>query len=191
MDLSTPDLIVLAVGGLFAVRGAFKGFAWQATRTAGLVGAILVANLFYERLAGWMDEHLAFVPIKSILAWIAIALGIFMLLGVFAYMARGLVRSARLSRLDRVLGLVMGAAMGFVLCTLGFSVYASFQDVEETRATFGDAISVRYMAQAVRAVKPLAPEPIRERWIKILGAIESAVPESAAPGSAAPASGGP
>lgn len=176
MPLSTPDLIVLVVGGVLAVRGAFKGFAWQAVRTVGLVGAIVVANLFYERLAGWLDEHVSFLPFESIVAWVVIAIGIYVLLGLFAYMARGLVRSARLTTLDRGLGLLMGAAMGFVLCTLGFSIYASFQTKEETRDTFHGSHAVRYMAQAVRAAKPLAPEPIREKWIHVLGAIEDAVP---------------
>jgi uncharacterized membrane protein required for colicin V production len=176
MPLSTPDLIVLVVGGLFAVRGAFKGFAWQAVRTSALVGAIVVANLFYERLAGWLDDHLSFLPFEHIVAWIVIALGVYLVLGVFAYMARGLVRSARLTSLDRALGLLMGAAMGFVLCTLGFSVYASFQTQDETRATFQGSHAVLYMARAVRAAKPLAPEPIREKWIHVLGAIEDAVP---------------
>ena len=38
--LATADLVVLVVCGLLALRGAFKGFAWQAVRPVGLVGAV-------------------------------------------------------------------------------------------------------------------------------------------------------
>ncbi len=176
MTLATPDWIVIAVCGLFAVRGAFKGFAWQAVRTAGLIAAILVANLFYERLAAWLDEKASFLPATNVIAWCLIAVGLFVALGVFAYMARGLVRSANLTAPDRLLGLAMGALMGFVLCTVAFSVYASFQSDADTRETFGDARSARYMARLVNLAEPLAPEPIRKHWMGVFGAIQDAVP---------------
>ena len=180
MALSTQDWIVVGVCGVFAVRGAFKGFAWQAVRTVGLVAAILAANLFYERFGGWLDAHLP-IPDAAVgvAAWALIAIGVFFVLGIFAYMARGLVRSVNLTTPDRFLGLLMGAVMGFVLCTVAFSVYASFQEDAETKATFGDSKAARYMAQVVGLAEPLAPEPIRKHWMGVFGAIKDAVPDEA------------
>lgn len=172
VDLATPDLIVLGIVALFGVRGAFKGFAWQAVRTAGLVGAIFVANLFYPRLESWLADVAGFVPAKAVIAWLALFVGVFLLVGVFAYMARGMVRSARLGSADRALGLLLGATMGFLLATIGFAVYASWKDDASLRETFAGARSIRWMASAVRAVKPLAPEPIRDHWMQVLSSLD-------------------
>ena len=127
-----------------------------------------------------MDAHLP-IPDAAVgvAAWALIAIGVFFVLGIFAYMARGLVRSVNLTTPDRFLGLLMGAVMGFVLCTVAFSVYASFQEDDETKATFGDSKAARYMAQVVGLAEPLAPEPIRKHWMGVFGAIKDAVPEEA------------
>ena len=181
MQIATPDIIVLVVCGLFALRGAFKGFAWQAVRTVGFVGAILAANLFHERLGVWVEEHLpgvlGWLPSAAI-AWIAIAVGVFLVIGLFAYMARGFMRKADLTGPDRFLGFGLGAATGFLFCTLAFSVYGSFHKDEDLRETFASSHAVRYMAVVVKAVKPLAPEPIRDHWMHVLESLRDVVPEA-------------
>ena len=182
LALTTPDTIVLVVCVVVAIRGAIKGFAWQSVRTLGLIAALWGATAWYEPVGGWLDERLP-IPSSAVsaVAWVAIALGLFFLISYLAKMARGAVRVADLSGPDRILGLVLGAVMGLVLCTMAFVVWGSFQEDDELKATFKGSISVRYMAQTVGLVEPLIPGPIREHWGDVLHSLDDAVEDDTPP----------
>ncbi|MHC5012753.1 MAG: CvpA family protein, partial [Planctomycetota bacterium] len=108
--LTTPDTIVLIVCAILAVRGAFKGFAWQSVRTLGLIAAFIGAGLWHRRFGAWLDEvsFLGEDP-ASWVAWFAIAVGIFLLATFFAWMAKGAMHKVKLGGIDRLLGFGLGA----------------------------------------------------------------------------------
>ena len=174
--LTIPDAIVLAVCLLLAVRGAVRGFAWQAIRTVGLIGALWGATRFYEPVSEWMVARFEFLPDATgpVFAWLAIAVGVIFLFAFLAYMARGLVKTAKLSGFDRVLGLGLGAVMGLVLCAAGFVIWGQLSGEEQLRSTLAGSTSARFMAKTVEVLDPFFPESVRKRFQTSLAAIESA-----------------
>ena len=177
-ELTTPDLIVLGVCLLFGIRGAWKGFAWQAVRTVGLILALFGATQWFSPIGNWIDQKFSFIPsiAAPVVAWVLVLVVIFAAITYLAHLARGAVRSADLRGVDRFLGLGLGAVMGLVFCTVGFVVWGSFQEKEDLRTELADSISVRYMAETMRVVKPLFPEPIRDRWGDVLGTLDEVSP---------------
>ena len=176
--LTTPDLIVLGVCLLFAIRGAWKGFAWQAVRTVGLLLALFGATQWFSPVGDWLEGKFSFIPdiAAPVIAWVALLVAIFLVISYLAHLARGAMRSADLRGVDRVLGLAMGAVMGLVFCTIGFVVWGSVQEPDELKAELSASFSVRYMAETMRVVKPLFPEPIRERWGGVLDTLNEVSP---------------
>lgn len=181
-EFTTPDLIVLGVCLLFAVRGAWKGFAWQAVRTVGLILALFGATQWYAPVGDWIDRRVSFIPefAAPVVAWLLVLIAIFLVITYLAHLARGAMRSADLRGLDRLLGFGLGAVMGLVFCTIGFVVWGSFQDTDTLHDELGDSMTVQYMASTMRVVKPMFPEPIRKRWGDVIDTLDEVSPEDEA-----------
>lgn len=170
LALTTLDLVVLGLCGVFALRGAFKGFVWQAVRLAALFGALWGAGAWYGWLADRLRTWFTFLPEKSVpfVAWGVVFFALLLLGAYLAHMARGLIRSAELSGPDRVAGLVLGAAAGLGLATLLLLVGAAGLNAFGQRQVLDDALqgslTPAYMSKASELLEPLLPEGVRALW---------------------------
>jgi uncharacterized membrane protein required for colicin V production len=183
MTLTTPDTIVLVACGALGIRGALKGFAWQAVRTVGLIGALWGATAFHEPFGTWLSEDTPVPGIAApIVGWLLILFGILLVGAYLAHLARGLVRSANLSGVDRILGFLLGALMGLVLSAVGFVVWGKFVGEEDLRETLDGSTSAFYMAKTVDVLDPLFPDSVRARFAKALAALEAAAEIEDVPG---------
>lgn len=177
--LKTLDWIAIALCALFAVRGAMKGFAWTAVRTAGIVVAVWAAFRFQVPVAEWIGERLGFVPApaRPIVASLAILIGILVVATWFAWLVRGLVKEIRLGDLDRVLGLGLGAFMGLLVLTFGFFVWGQIWPDNETVA---HAVEGSYaghaMAWVTEQIRPLLSEDVIRKWDEVMQFVEKAKP---------------
>jgi len=172
--LSTPDTIVAIVCAVAAVRGALKGFVWQVVRLIGLVAALWGAGAWHERFGAWLDANVSFIPGAAAdwVAWFAIFLGLFLLATWFAWMARGALRKAKLSGVDRLFGFVAGGALGLVLVTAGFLIWGSFVRSETLKETLKDSVTVPLMAKVVDVVEPVLPSDVHRRWGDVLATLD-------------------
>jgi uncharacterized membrane protein required for colicin V production len=172
--VSTPDAVVVVVTLLLALRGSLKGFTWQLLRLAGLVAGLVLAARIDVPLGRFLARTFSFVPEagSDVVGW-ATALGAVYLLAAFgSHLARDLVREARLGGPDRFLGAVLGAAFGFAACAVALTLWASTKEPEDVERTFAGSLSARLVARTTRAVTPLFPPGVRERWAPVLRALD-------------------
>ncbi|MFV1959767.1 MAG: CvpA family protein [Planctomycetota bacterium] len=164
--IATPDVVVALLCGILAVRGAMKGFAWQAVRTVGLIAAVVAAGAGYRPLAGWIEQKMSFVPdvAAPIVAWFALFVGVLLVATWFAWMARGAVRTIKLGFADRIAGFLMGAIMGLVLLTIAFLAIGTYLPDAQLRDAMEGSISVRAMAEVAHVAEPVIPEKIQRHW---------------------------
>lgn len=168
--LTVLDTVALVLALLFAVRGAFKGFAWQAVRLAGLVAALWAAFALQAPVARWVGERFSFVP-ASAAPWVAtigIFLAIYFLAIFFAWIARGAVHRVHLGAPDRTLGFLLGAATGLVLLTIGFFVWGQVSSDDSVRAALDGSYAGRVMLTVTEFARPYLPEDAIRRWTAIL-----------------------
>lgn len=168
--LTTLDLAVLGVCGLFALRGAFKGFVWQAVRLTALFGALWGAAAWYGWVADRLRAWVTFLPDKSVplVAWGLVFFALLLLGAYLAHMARGLIRTAELSGVDRLTGLALGAATGLGLSTLLLLVGAALMNALSQRAVLEDLLrgstTLEPMTRAASLLEPLLPDGVRDVW---------------------------
>ena len=168
--LTTLDLVVLALVAVFALRGAFKGFVWQAVRLVALFAAVWAAGASHGWVAARLPHVLTFLPNASVplVSWLLVFLAVLVLGAYFAHMARGLIRSAELSGPDRVAGFVLGGATGLVLCTVllllggSFLVKAGEKDVLEDALC--DSQAHTWLLKSAELLAPLLPDGLRADW---------------------------
>jgi uncharacterized membrane protein required for colicin V production len=184
--LSTPDVIVLLVCAVVAVRGAWKGFAWQIVRTVGLIAAIAGALLWHRDAGAWLEERVGILSDATapIVAFVVIGLGILLLATWLAWVARGALRSVKLGGLDRFLGFLAGAVMGLVLATAGFLAWGAFVQEDTLRETLEDTVSGRFMAKVVRLTRPVLPEFLEGPFGSALDTLDRMAEQENAPEAA-------
>jgi uncharacterized membrane protein required for colicin V production len=180
--ITTPDVVVLGVCALWAIRGAFKGFAWQLVRLVGLAGALVAAMAWHKPLGAWIHRSfsLATTPAEWAGFFVIFAAGL-ILATFFAYMAKGAIHGIRLGGLDRAFGALLGAVFMFTLLTLVFLVWGSVWPGALAGLLEG-SLTAELMPKVVDAVAPHMPEGVRDRWEDVMDEIRRRV-------EAAPAGG--
>jgi len=170
LAVSTPDTVVYALMGFFALRGALKGFVWQLLRTAGLYGGLLLAARYGEPVGAFLAERFSFVPTtgSDVAGWGVIVVGTFLVVTLIAHLIREWVKTAELSGIDRTMGLLFGALFGLGIAALGFTLWASWRPRSEVQEALAGSKTTQYMARLIDAVKPLFPDGVRRRWTPVL-----------------------
>lgn len=122
-EMTTIDIIIMAVAGVGAVLGLMKGFVRQLASLVGLIAGLLVARALSGTAAGWLAPALGTsVTVAQVLAfiliWVAVPLG-------FALVASLLTKAlsaVHLGWLNRGLGCGLGALKYMLLASLVIQV---------------------------------------------------------------------
>jgi uncharacterized membrane protein required for colicin V production len=174
LAVSTIDGIVLVLVGFMVLRGVTKGFAWQAVRTVGLVGALWGATAWHEPVGQRLAATFGFLPdaLAPWVAWGALVVVLFLAAAYLAWVARGFVRQLQLAGVDRVLGIVSGAVLGLLLATAGFLAWASFVPDDHVRDALQGSRTAPWMAGTVDLLGPILPSNLRQKWGGVLASLE-------------------
>lgn len=153
------DGLVVLVVVLAAALGAWKGFARLA---AGVVAPVLGYG------AGWPLS----AEFPTVNRWVAFA-ALYLVITLLVFVAAGLYRRrlerAKVQGWDNHLGLLLGAAQGFVVAVaLTMLLVSASHDLRET------VLSTRtggLMADAIRELRPLLPQSaadVLDPWFDLL-----------------------
>lgn len=164
LALTTPDGIVLALMGYFALRGFLKGFVWQLLRTGGLIMGFGLGAAYGEQVGAFLANRFSFFPDGAMYGWGAIVVAVFVVVTLLAHLLRQAVRDAHLSSTDRVLGLALGAILGLFIAAFGFTMWAGWKPASEVKETLRGSYTMVWMAKFIDTVTPLFPEGIRSQW---------------------------
>jgi membrane protein required for colicin V production len=114
--LTTFDYAVLAIAGLSALRGMWRGLIGEVFGLVGWVVAFFIACALVSHMQPWMPGNWpGGVLTQWLLAFIIIMVGVMLLAGVANTLAGRLVQASGLGGVDRGLGLLFGCARGIVL----------------------------------------------------------------------------
>ena len=157
--LTAFDYAVLAVIGLSALRGAWRGLLSEVFGLIGWIAAFFVACRFVGLVvpyipANWPGGALT----QWLIAFAAILIGVVLVAGVANALLSRLVQVSVLGGVDRSLGLMFGFVRGVILVLL---LVALAGLTELPRQEFWrNALFRPYAEKGVRELKPLLPETL-------------------------------
>lgn len=184
-DLGWVDVTALSVIAVFFVVGLFKGFVWQISRVAILVVAYVVAGRFGADLGASLAQLMG-SPVPSpeqqdtsvYLAYVAIFLGVLIVLSLLALLLQKLVRKAGMTFFDRLGGGVVGIATGGAVVLFLLAVVLMFFHGSNLAEAAGRSKTGELSQQAIGFFGKVVPDEVRRAFG--LQALEPAAP--AAPG---------
>ncbi|WP_133646667.1 CvpA family protein [Paraburkholderia flava] len=153
------DYAVMAVIGLSALRGTWRGFLSEIFGLIGWVAAFFIACRFVGYVVPWIP---ATWPGGALTQWLiafaAIVVGVVLVAGVLNALLSRIVQASGLSGVDRSLGLLFGLVRGVVLVLLlvALSGLTELPQQEFWR----NALLRPYAEQGVRELRPLLPAPL-------------------------------
>lgn len=164
--MSTTDLALLAIIGVFASAGFFFGFVHTLGSLLGTLLGAYLAGRYYEPVANWI---IAVTGWGENISKVAVFIIVFILINravgfVFWFIDRTLSLITRLpfiASINRTLGVILGALEGFV--TIGLVVYfaSKFPLGAPIMSALGGSRIVPGAVAVAAVLLPLLPDALR------------------------------
>ncbi|CAG9218052.1 Colicin V production protein [Paraburkholderia tropica] len=153
------DYAVMAVIGLSALRGAWRGFIGEIFGLIGWIAAFIVACRYVDRVVPWIPANLPGHALTQwLIAFALIVIGVVLVAGVANALLGRLVQVSGLSGVDRSLGLLFGLARGVVLVLI-LVVLAGLTELPQ-QDFWRNALLRPYAVQGVHELKPMLPDTL-------------------------------
>jgi membrane protein required for colicin V production len=147
----------MAVIGLSALRGAWRGFIGEIFGLIGWIAAFLVACRYVERVVPWIPAHWPGGALTQwLIAFALIVVAVVLVAGVANALLGRIVQVSGLSGVDRSLGLMFGLVRGVVLVLI-LVVLGGLTELPQ-QDFWRNALLRPYAEQGVRELKPLLPD---------------------------------
>jgi len=156
-SLSWVDTVVLVAVLASATAGFLSGFLWQVLRTAALLAAFVVATHFHGPLASYVGGE-GPEPAVLIVSYLGLLVGVLFAAYVALFLLRGPINALKVQLFDRLLGVVVGAAKGLLICGILSLVVLTYAPTGTPLAQSVRSSSVAYScARGARFLWKLMP----------------------------------
>lgn len=140
--MSRIDVVLAVVVGLFAMRGFWRGFAREIFALIGLVGGVAVAGTYYLDAAGMLPPEVPEIA-RPAIAFLAIFVAVLLAAKIVGILAQRLLGLVMLSPLDRIGGVLFGAAKGVAVIALGVIVVRAVTPPHALERVCADSVLMR------------------------------------------------
>jgi membrane protein required for colicin V production len=155
------DYAVLAVLGLSAVIGIWRGLVREVFALAAWIAATLAAMLFAGEVAAWLPASFATPLVRAVIAVIVLFLAVLVAVSLGGIFASRLARAVGLSFADRTLGAVFGIARGALILVV--LVLIAGLTALPKEPFWREAKLAAPLETAAIAVKPYLPRAVADR----------------------------
>ena len=154
------DYVVLFILISSVVISTMRGLVKEILSLAGWVAAFIVANAFGAKLAPMLPSVIPGEALRLIVAFIALFLGVRVLMGLLALAIGALIEASGLTLADRGLGGLFGLGRGIVLVLAGV-ILCGMTSIPQ-QAFWKDALLSPMAETGARTVKPFLPAALAQ-----------------------------
>jgi membrane protein required for colicin V production len=155
------DYAVIGVFAASLVVGAWRGLVREVLSILGWVIAFLAANLLAGPLGPFMPQAIPSPELRVAAAYVAIFVSSLIVTTLLALLISRIVKATGLGGVDRMLGVLFGAARG-VLIVMAAVLLAGLTSAPK-QSFWRDSASGPYLVRAAQALMPLLPQTFAER----------------------------
>ena len=149
------DYVVLFILVSSVVISTMRGLVKEILSLLGWVAAFIVANAFGAKLAPMLPSVIPGEALRLIVAFIALFLGVRVLMGLLALAIGALIEASGLTLADRGLGGLFGLGRGIVIVLAGV-ILCGMTSIPQ-QAFWKDALLSPMAETGARTVKPFLP----------------------------------
>jgi membrane protein required for colicin V production len=154
------DYIVIFVLVASLIIGVLRGLVKELLALASWIVAFIAANAYAADLAQMLPAAVPGEPLRLILAFIALFIGVRLLMGLLGMAIDALVTAGGLSVADRGLGAIFGIGRGIVIVLAGVILCGMTSVPKQDFWT--QALLSPWAESGVRTVKPFLPAALAQ-----------------------------
>ena len=154
------DYIVLFILISSVIISTMRGLVKEILSLIGWIAAFVVANAFGAKLAPMLPSVVPGESLRLIVAFIALFLGVRVLMGLLALAIGALIEATGLSLADRGLGGLFGLARGIVI-VLAVVILCGMTAIPK-QAFWRDALLSPLAESGARTLKPFLPAALAQ-----------------------------
>jgi membrane protein required for colicin V production len=178
-NLNALDWLLIALLAYSVVRAFLRGILIESLTLGGLIAAIYLAAWNYHSLAAIIERvtsNFSHVPavVWSIVAYLTIALGVMLLVGLVAKALRQGAHAVGLGFFDRLLGAAFGLARGWLLGVAFLLPVAAFLPQS---SLISNSRLTPYFLAGVHAVSFGVPSDLQQRILNGIEQIKHTAPD--------------
>ncbi|PWF54966.1 CvpA family protein [Massilia glaciei] len=152
------DYLVLFVLAASVIISTLRGLVKEILSLVSWVVAFVLANAYSTALAPLLPELVPGEAVRLMVAFVALFIGVRILMGLLMMAVDALVKATGLSLADRGLGGLFGLARGVVIVLTGVILCGMTQIPEQP--FWKNALLAPMAEEGVRTVKPFLPEAL-------------------------------
>ena len=144
------DIFIIVIIAFCLIRGFFKGLIGELAGIIGVIAGFYGAMTYYPMLAVYTEQWIHTKGLSNLLAFFILFCAIFIIITLISLLIRKFLSIIFLGWMDRVLGLVFGAAKGLLIVCVIFLVMTSF--LPKTSGIIKDSGLAPYVAETSKVL---------------------------------------
>ncbi len=164
--MNTFDIIVIVVVSFCLIRGLFKGLVGEVSGIIAVIAGLYGAFTYYPMVAVYAEQWIASPGIRNLLAFFLLFSLIIFFIGLISILIRKLLKLVFLGWVDRMFGLVFGAAKGVLMMSVLFIMMTTF--LPKNSSILKESISSPYLAQVSKAMMTFISKNEKKDFLKNL-----------------------
>jgi membrane protein required for colicin V production len=148
------DIVIIVIAAFFGLFGLWQGAIRALFGVAGLVGGIVLAGRYYQALSAILSPSGAIW--SEVAAYALIVIATLVAAGVIGWLVSHLVHITMLGWLDRLIGFVLGAAVGCLLCAAILAIISRYSP--GTQSIVSQSVVARFLMEQFPLLLALLPD---------------------------------
>ena len=187
------DLAVLAIVLVSALLSMLRGFSREVLAIASWAAAAAAAYYFYPVVTPYLAPYIHKEVLAQAAAAAVVFFGTLIVVSLFTVRLSDAILDSKIGALDRTLGVVFGAARGFLLAVVAFAIFNWLVAEKQQPEWVKNAKTRPILTETADRIVALLPEDAAatvDAWIKSRGAVTPPDPVDDASAPQAPAQAG-
>jgi membrane protein required for colicin V production len=148
------DIVIIVIGIIFGILCLWRGAIKAAFGIAGLIGGIALAGHHYQSLASILSPGGA--SWAGIAAYAIILVATLVVAGIIGWFVAKLVHITMLGWVDRLVGFILGAGIGGMLCAAALAIVSKYSSGID--AVIAQSVVARFLMEQFPLLLALLPE---------------------------------
>ena len=163
------DIAVIVIISFCLIRGLFKGLIGEVSGIIGVVAGFYGAYTYYPLITPYAEKWIENPGIRNLTAFFLLFCAILVIVSLISILIRKVLKLVFLGWVDRIFGLVFGAAKGVLVVSVLFIMITTFLPKSSTILT--DSKFSPYVAEVSKAMTVFVSQNTRKDFLKKLEGI--------------------
>lgn len=148
------DITIIVIGIIFGIMGLWKGAIGAVFGIGGLIGGIALAGHYYQPFASILSPSGAIW--SGIAAYAIILIVTLVIASVIGWFVARLVHITILGWIDRLIGFILGAGIGSMLCAAALAIVSKY--LPGTEEIISQSVMAKFLMEQFPLLLALLPE---------------------------------